>query len=107
METIIYYGEIYLKYIELTNSDISEEDIKEEIKKLDGKGAVTMSILQKREEIGRREGRQEGRREGILEEKQEIAKNLMKEGTEIALIVKVTGLSKSQVEKLKLELDNK
>lgn len=68
----------------------------------DGKGAVTMSILQKREEIGRREGRQEG----ILEEKQEIAKNLMKEGTEIALIVKVTGLSKSQVEKLKLELDN-
>ena len=66
-----------------------------------------MGILQKREERGRREGRQEGRREGILEEKQEIAKNLMKEGTEIALIVKVTGLSKSQVEKLKLELDNK
>ena len=45
------YGEIDLKYIELTNSDISEEDIKAEIKKLDVSGAVAMSILQRREEL--------------------------------------------------------
>ncbi len=45
LETIIYYGEIYLRYIELTNSNATEEDIKEGIRKLDGKGgAVTMSI---------------------------------------------------------------
>lgn len=33
-ETIIYYGQIYLRYIELTNRDIREEDIQNEIKKI-------------------------------------------------------------------------
>ena len=58
-----------------------------------GKGAITMSILQKREEIGR----QEGMREGL----EHVAKNLLEEGMEIALVIKTTGLSRSQVEKLK------
>lgn len=102
LETIIYYGELYLKYIEATNTDMTEEDIKNEIKKLDGKGAVTMSILQKREEIGRQEGRRVGRQEGI----EQVAKNLLKEGMEIALVVKTTGLSKSKVVKLKGELNS-
>lgn len=97
LETLIYYGEIYLKYIELTNRDIKEEDIKEQIKKLEGKGAITMNILEKREE----KGRQEGRLEGEINKAKEIAKNLLKEGTEIALVVKATGLSKSEVEELK------
>jgi predicted transposase/invertase (TIGR01784 family) len=55
-----------------------------------------MSILQKREE----KGKQEGKREGI----KEIAKNLLKEGIEIAFVAKTTGLSKSEVEKLKEEI---
>ncbi len=92
-ETLIYYGEIYLKYIELTNRDIDEQDIIEQIERLDGKGAITMSILEKREERGIQKGKQE--------EKKEIARNLLKEGTEIALVVKATGLSKAEVEKLK------
>src|SRR5699024_10642305 len=71
IDILIYYGEIYLKYIELTNSDITEEDIIKGIEKLDGKGAVTMSILQKREEIGRREGIQKGRQEEIQKGRQE------------------------------------
>ncbi|HLR33907.1 MAG TPA: hypothetical protein VK071_01065 [Tissierellales bacterium] len=40
VETLIYYGEIYLKYIELTNDNITEEDIVKEIKKLYGKGLL-------------------------------------------------------------------
>lgn len=102
METLIYYGEIYLKYIEMTNSDVKEEDIKNQIKKLEGKGAITMSILQKREEIGMEKGRQEGRQD----EKLKIAMNLLKEGVEIALVAKSTGLSKSKVESLKEKLKN-
>lgn len=90
LETVIYYGEIYLKYIELTNKELSEEDIMEEINKLEGKGgSVTMSILQKREEKGRQE------------RNIEIAKNLLKEGIDISLVAKTTGLSKAEVEKLK------
>ncbi|MBU5426765.1 Rpn family recombination-promoting nuclease/putative transposase [Tissierella pigra] len=114
LETIIYYGEIYLRYIELTNSDATEEDIKEEIRRLDGKGAVTMSILERRELLGMEKGLQEGMQKGLLEGRQEgmqkrnieIAKNLLKEGVEIALVVKATGLSKSEVEELKEQLDN-
>ncbi|SMB96732.1 Putative transposase, YhgA-like, partial [Desulfonispora thiosulfatigenes DSM 11270] len=52
LDTLIYYGEIYLKYIELTNSQLKEEDIREEIRKLDGKGDVTMGILEQIEERG-------------------------------------------------------
>ena len=48
LETIVYYGEIYLRYIELTNSDATEEDIKEEIRKLDGKGGCYYEYIRKK-----------------------------------------------------------
>src|SRR5699024_5922358 len=109
LETLIYYGEIYLKYIELTNDNITEEDIVKEIKKLDGKRAITISILQGREEMGIQKGIQKGMQKGIQKGIQkgnlEIAKNLLKEGTEITLIVKATGLSKLRVKKLNEELN--
>ncbi len=106
IETLIYYGEIYLKYIEQTNHDITEERLKEEIRKLDGKGAITMSILQKREEKGMQKGMRRGMQEGRKEGVQKVARNLLKEGVEIALVAKCTGLSESEVEKLKEELNN-
>ena len=65
-----------------------------------------MSILQKREEIGRRKGKQEGKQEGRQERNIEIAKNLLREGMEMALVIKTTGLSKSKIEELKEELNN-
>ena len=55
-----------------------------------------MSILDKIEEKGIEKGRQE--------ERKLIAKTLLKEGAEIALVVKATGLSKEEVEKLKKEI---
>ena len=106
IETLIYYGEIYLKYIEQTNHDITEERLKEEIRKLDGKGAITMSILQKREEKGMQKGMRRGMQEGRKEGVQKVARNLLKEGVEIALVAKCTGFSESEVEKLKEELNN-
>ena len=45
---------------------------------------------------------QEGMQEGIIR----TAKNLIREGAEMALVEKVTGLSKSQIEKLKQDIDN-
>ncbi|WP_084051980.1 Rpn family recombination-promoting nuclease/putative transposase [Desulfonispora thiosulfatigenes] len=62
LDTLIYYGEIYLKYIELTNSEIKEDDIREEIKRLDGKGDLTMSILEQREEKGLKKGIEKGKK---------------------------------------------
>ncbi|AGK99801.1 Rpn family recombination-promoting nuclease/putative transposase [Desulfoscipio gibsoniae] len=49
----------------------------------------------------REEGRKEGRTEGIKESKQEIARTALKEGAEVEFVVKITGLDKQTVLKLK------
>ena len=59
-----------------------------------------MSILDKIEEKGIEKGIEKGRQEGRQEERKLIAKTVLKEGAEIALVVKATGLSKEEVEKL-------
>ena len=45
-------------------------------------------------------GREAGINEGIAKEKVEIAKKMLKENIEIDIIVKITGLSKKEIENL-------
>ena len=52
-------------------------------------------------EEGKAEGKAEGKLEGKVEGKVEVAKSMKKEGLPTELIVKVTGLTKEQVEKIK------
>ena len=59
--------------------------------------------LEEGRQRGLEEGRKEGRKEGIVQNKREIAKNMLKEKMQINLIAKVTGLTKEEVEKLKCE----
>ncbi len=56
------------------------------------------------EKIGKEIGKKEGRIEGRMEEKKEIAANLLKDNMTVEQVVKATGLSKDEVEKLKIEL---
>ncbi len=42
-----------------------------------------------------------GREEGVKENKIETARNMLKENLDLNLIEKITGLSKSEIEKLK------
>ena len=63
-----------------------------------------MSILDKIEKEGIEKGIAQGRQEGRQEERRIIARTLLKEGAEIALVVKATGLSKKEMEKLKKEV---
>ena len=51
-------------------------------------------------------GIERGLQEGMQKRNIEIAKNLIKEGAKIALVVKATGLSKTEVEELKEQLNN-
>jgi len=60
------------------------------------KGAKTEWLL----EDMRLTGRNEGRIEGKTEEKLEIAKNMLKENLDTAIISKITGLSKEEIESL-------
>ena len=48
----------------------------------------------------RDQGRAEGRSEGKIEEKIEIAKKMLAEEMDINLIIKITGLTKDEIEKL-------
>lgn len=101
-ETLAYYVQLYLRYIEQINPDITEKDIEAEIINLDGKGAVTMGMLEKREEKGLQKGLELGKQEAAMK----IAENLIRDDSEVSLIVKVTGLSQEEVEKLKEKLNN-
>ena len=51
-------------------------------------------------EKGIKEGIEQGKIEGVKEEKIQIAKNMLKEKVSIEFIIKVTGLSKEEVEQL-------
>ena len=50
---------------------------------------------------GMKEGIQKGMKEGIQKGSKEIAKNLLKEKVDVEIIVKVTKLTKDEIEKLK------
>ena len=50
---------------------------------------------------GRNEGKIEGRNEGKIEEKIEVAKKLIKKGTDVDTIAEITELPKEEIEKLK------
>ena len=50
---------------------------------------------------GRREGRKEGRKEGLEKGMKKVALNLLKKNIDISIISETTGLSKSEIEKLK------
>ena len=54
------------------------------------------SILKSQKEEGRKEGRIEGKLEGRLT----IAKEFKKNGASLSLIIKCTGLTKEEIEKL-------
>ena len=51
-------------------------------------------------ELGRKEGRLEGEKAGRLQGKTEDARNLKREGVDIALIAKCVGLSVEEIEAL-------
>ncbi len=52
-------------------------------------------------EMGRDEGLKEGLEKGIKEEKEEIARNLLKNNVDIGIISKCTNLSKFQIMSLR------
>ena len=58
-----------------------------------------ISLEDKRRE-GIREGIKKGKLEGIKDEKYSIAKNMKKDGTDLNLISKYTGLTIEEIEKL-------
>ncbi|GGA15762.1 hypothetical protein GCM10008018_70590 [Paenibacillus marchantiophytorum] len=59
------------------------------------------SMLYGAREEGKAEGKAEGKVEGKVEGKFEVARNMLDEGITVSLIVRMTGLSESEIEELK------
>ena len=82
--------------------DTMSADENERFEAFKRKVAIWESNMLKQEglEEGEAKGRAEGRTEGRAESKNEIAKKMKDEGAEIEFIVRVTGLTKEEVEAL-------
>ncbi len=87
-------------YEELNQFNWSEEELllyEEEVKRImDNLAAEEYTFKQ-----GKTEGIQQGIQQGIENRNIEIAKQMLKKGTEISFIEEITGLSKETIEKLK------
>ena len=92
----------------MLKTKLNEEVVNEMVKKLRGGDGSMMAVLEMLEEEnkrllarGERRGRKEGKREGREERNKEIAKKMLDEKADIDFILRVTGLEKKELDKLK------
>ncbi|SHG46566.1 conserved hypothetical protein (putative transposase or invertase), partial [Thermosyntropha lipolytica DSM 11003] len=64
-----------------------------------------MTLAERLRREGREEGRKEGREEGRKEGREEAALNALREGLDVKLISRLTGLSVERIEELKENLN--
>ena len=60
-----------------------------------------MSLLKQTLDEVREEGEQRGEQRGRQKEKEQVAVNLLREGTNVEFVKKITGLFQKEIEKLK------
>lgn len=98
MELLAVFFEAYLK---LNHKE--EIILQSEIKRLYPKEEERMmEMITSWEQKGRKEGKLEGKLEGKKETAEEIAAKMLKKGLDPELIIEVTGLSESDIDKLQL-----
>ena len=103
--------------IKLDRNTVEDKDIEKAIKTLDyistndEERLIIDKIIEGRNDfysaknIAREEGREEGREKGLKEKSIEIAKNMLKEGLDVNLISKLSGLSVKEIEELNILKD--
>jgi len=92
-----YTSPVFQKVVDAVQLDnISPE----ELRKIKDE-AVWEDALKEDFERGREEGRKEGREEGRHQEKAQIAHSLLREGVDIDLIARTTGLTREEIHQLK------
>ena len=102
------------EYISVLNpTRIKEEDLL----KLEGKTPEEQEMIQAATELirqeareeglqqGLREGLQQGREEGLQQSLEKVVINLLRKGMDLEVVVEVTDLSRSAVQRLQREID--
>ena len=112
-ETGLEYFEILMRYVFSARPDLAKEDLYELVKKIEttypeGSEKV-MTLAQAFREEGREEGIMKGMERGIevgaRKREIEVVRNAIKEGMEVGLISRLTGLSKKEIETIAKEMD--
>mgnify|MGYP001254971748 CR=1 FL=1 len=95
-----------MRYIFSVDKSLTSSDVNKIVKKIETTypegSEVVMTLAEKLREEGLKEGLEKGLEKGKLE----VARNAIKEGMELDLIAKLTGLPKKEIEKIAAEMDN-
>ena len=83
------------RYISFEASKMAYRDIKNSVDTAKREG------IAEGKEIGMKEGMEKGRAEGMNQRSLDIARNMLADGVDINLIMKYSGLTQKQIEKLK------
>ena len=89
------------KEIKEANEKYQEMIADDETRRLAVKRHLALMEMAAAKNDGYQEGKEIGLKEGKNERNKEIAKNMLNEKCDIELIIKVTGLTKEEIEKLK------
>ena len=117
-QTGIEYFETLMRYIFNARADLTRADFNSVVKKIETTYPEGSEVVMTLAEIFREEGKEEGILKGMekgmekgievgaKQGKIEVAKNAIREGMELGLISKLTGLSKKEIEKIAKEIGN-
>ena len=98
-QTGLEYFETFLKYIFNVGKQLMKANAERIAKRIGtiypGGSEVVMTLAEQFREEGKKEGKAEG--------KSEVVRNAVREGMELRLIEKLTGLSKKEIEKIAAE----
>jgi len=103
-----------MRYIFNARADLTRADFNSVVKKIETTYPEGSEVVMTLAEIFRKEGKEEGILKGMekgievgaKQGKIEVAKNAIREGMELGLISKLTGLSKKEIEKIAKEIGN-
>ena len=109
-KTGIEYFETLMRYIFNARADLTRADFNEVVKKIETTYPEGSEVVMTLAEIFREEGKEEGILKGMevgaKQGKIEVAKNAIREGMELGLIEKLTGLPKKEIGKIAKEIEN-
>ena len=116
-ETGLEYFEILMRYVFSARPDLTKDDLYKLVKKIETTHPEGSEKVMTLAELFRQEGREEGIMKGMergIEKgieigakrgRLEVARNAIKEGVELNLIAKLTGISKKEIEAIAKEMD--
>ena len=104
-DKVTYYVRVCLRYVFGVKSEFTREDLLSIANQVSRKGSeLIMTLAEQLRQEGRLEGKLEGKLEGRLETTTEIIKNALAMSMKAEDIIKLTGLTMEELDKIKNEM---